>query len=233
MFGVICDPAADPAAAWALDRLRRRLGEVVLVHPDLLGLAPRFSLRLDDEGQEAALTLPDGRLFGPPGIRAVLNRVAQPPRALLGGADADYAAEELSAAAVALLATFGRGIINAPHPAGLAGRDRSSAEWLHLAALAGLPAVPWRIGPGGQAPLPPAATGALVIGSVAFGVPRPLIRAAVAMTDLAGLDLLGLTFDAMGRVVGATPLPDLQIGGEAGADVLAALLRARAAEASQ
>jgi hypothetical protein len=49
------------------------------------------------------------------------------------------------------------------------------------------------------------------------------------MAELAGLDLLGLDFDAAGLVVGATPVPDLRLAGEAGADALAALLAGRAA----
>jgi hypothetical protein len=35
---------------------------------------------------------------------------------------------------------------------------------------------------------------------------------------------------AAATVVGATPVPDLRVGGEAGADALAVLLRARAVE---
>lgn len=228
MHAVICDPGLDPSAAWATARLRERLGDVLLVHLDLLGLAAGFALEIDDAGFRAGLTLPDGRRFAPARGAAVLNRVARPPRALVQGPDADYAAEEVSAAAVAFLTAFGRRIVNAPHPSGLAGRERRPAEWRHLAALAGLPTRAWQAGDA-AAPAPAPRQG-VVIDGMAFGLPDALADAACALARLADLDILGLAFDAAGRLTGATQLPDLRIAGAPGIDALAALLAARAAE---
>jgi hypothetical protein len=92
----------------------------------------------------------------------------------------------------------------------------------HLAALAGLPAAPWRAGEeGGQ----PAAT-ALVAGSAVFGLPLALHGAARALAGFLDLALMGLVLDPAGQVLAATPLPDLAQAGTAGLDAVAELLLA-------
>jgi hypothetical protein len=227
VFAVLCDPA-DRSALWAADRLRARLGDVRLVHLDVLAFARPFALTIDAEGVGAAAKLPDGTPFGPGSVAALLNRALRSPRPPIGGADAAYAAEEMAAATLAFLAAFGPAAVNRPDPAAFAGRQPGAPAWLTLAALAGLPAAPWRMDASGFAPLPPVAARALVVGDAVFGLPSALALAAVSLAQLAGLDLMGLDLAADGRVVGATATPDLSLAGEAGADALASLLAGRA-----
>ncbi len=227
MYAVLCDPT-DGSAIWAADRLRIRLGDVRLVHIDAFGLSTRLTLSLDEGRETASALLPDGSEFGPGTVGALLNRATRPPCAAVGRADAAYAAEEMMAITLAFLAAFGRAAVNQPHPAALAGREPGTAGWLKLAVIAGLSAWPWRMNEDGFAPLPSAASQVLVIGDAVFGCPQDLAPRAVALARLAGLDLLGINLAPDGRAVGATAVPDLSIGGEAGADALAALLMERA-----
>ena len=227
MYAVLCDPA-DGAALWALDRLRARLGRVMLVHLDALAFSPAAEWRIGPQGVRASVALPGGQVFEPGIVRAVLNRAHRPPRPAVTGSDAAYAQEEMAALSIALLAAFGSAAVNAPHPLSLAGRDPGMPGWLHLAALAGLPTMPWRMeDEQGLRPMPPPARHALLVGDAVFGLEPALAAPARAMARLLGLDLLGLDLAEDGRVMGATALPDLSLGGASGADALAALLQAR------
>lgn len=228
MYAVLCDPA-DGAALWALDRLRARLGRVMLVHLDALALSPATEWRIGPGGAQASVTLPGGQVFGTGTVRAVLNRAHRPPRPAITGPDEGYAQEEMAALTIAILAAFTTAAVNAPHPLSLAGRDPGMPAWLHVAALAGLPTVPWRMDEQGLHAAPPPARQALLVGEAVFGMEPGLAAPARAMARLLGLDLLGLDLTEDGRLVGATVLPDLSLGGAAGADALAALLQSRAA----
>lgn len=226
MYAVIGAPA-DRVAVWAADRLRSRLGRLLFVPSGLLALGRDLRLSIDADGEAAALTLADGSAFGPATVAGLFNRVVQPPQPVLGGADAAYAAEELWAISLAFLGAFGARVVNRPDPASLAGREYGAEGWRHLAALAGLPALPVRLDARGSAPLPPAVGQLLVIGDRVLGSCPALAGRAHDLARLAGLDILGLYFAADGRLLSATAAPDLSAAGDAAADALAALLRGR------
>lgn len=225
MHAVICDPG-DRAGLWAADRLRARLGDVLLVSTGLLALAP-FHMTIGSdgaEGDEAAILLPDGRAFGPQTCAGFLNRVAQPPKPALAGADAAYAAEEMVAITLAFLAAFGEPVVNRPDPSALAGRDPGVAQWLRLAVIAGLPTAPFAMGDGPPGPLPPEAARMLVIGDRVLGGPVPHRARVHDLAGLAGLRIMSLSLAADGAVIGGSAMPDLSMAGEAGADALAELI---------
>ncbi len=223
MYGVMCDPL-DRSALWAADRLRTRLGDVRLIPTDLLGLTPDLYLSLEGAEVETSFALTDGTPFGPASCRGLLNRVTRPPAVAAKGADAAYASEEMTALTLAYLAAFGPRVVNRPDPASLFGRDPGPQGWLHMAALAGLPSAPFRLGNAGADPLPPTAVQILVIGDHAFGASGPKATRAVDLAQIAEVQILSLSLAADGMVVGATALPDLSLAGEAGADALAELL---------
>ncbi len=224
MYAVICDPG-DRSALWAADRLRGRLDDVRLIPADLLALTPDFHLLLEGAAVDAAVILPDGTAVGPASCRGVLNRVTRTPTVAAGTADAAYAAEEMTAITLAYLAAFGPRIVNRPDPASLFGSEHGAQGWLHMAALAGLPASPFRLSATGPEPLPPMAAQILVIGNHAFGAAGAMATRAVDLAQMAGVQILSVALAADGTVVGATALPDLSLAGETGADALAELLR--------
>lgn len=230
MYAVICEPS-DRCALWAADRLRVHLGEVRLVSVDLLALTADFQLSIGDaaqggaDGDCASILLPDGTRLGTDTCRGVLNRVSRAPRPAVAGQDAAYAAEEMMAIALAFLAGFNGRCVNRPDPSALAGRDPGAQGWLHMAALAGLPAVPFALGEASPRPLSQPVSRLLVIGERVFGGPAALGELAYDLARLAGLSLMSLSLDAAGMVVGVSALPDLSLAGEAGAGALADVLR--------
>lgn len=224
MYAVICDPR-DRSALWAADRLRTRLGDVRLVPTDLLGLTPDLYLSLEGGAIDTAFTLTDGTPIGPATCRGLLNRVTRAPAVAARSADAAYAREEMTALTLAYLTAFGPRVVNRPDPGSLFGREPGPQGWLHMAALAGLPAAPFRFGGAGAEPLPPMTGQMLVIGYHAFGASGPIATRAVDLAQLVGVQILSLSLAADGTVVGATSLPDLSLAGEAGIDALAELLR--------
>lgn len=228
MYAVICDPG-DRSALWAVDRLRTRLGDVRMVPMDLFGLGGRLRWNLESRhAPQALLVLPDGSEFGTRGCRAVLNRArAFPQRAASTGADAAYMSEELAAISLAFLAAFEGRIFNRPDPLHPAGRQLSTAGWRQLAARAGLPAAEVSLGCVAARPVP-VALRSLVIGTRVFAPEPRVARLSRRLAALSGHAILGLGFSAEGALCDATPLPDLTVAGEAGADALAELLKGAA-----
>jgi hypothetical protein len=210
MILVLCG-AGDHSARAAHRFLVARGEPCLLLDAALLDQAMlRVAIGVADD---ASLAPPGGAVLRPENVRAVLNRC--PPPAASPGPDGGYIAEEKFAARLALLGAFR--CVNAPSPRGLAGIEQAPEVWRHLAALAGLPAVPW---PGGGA----AAQSALVVGQAVFGLPPTLHGAARALAGFAGLDLMGLWLDRDGSVLNGTALPDLAQGGADGFAALADLL---------
>jgi hypothetical protein len=212
---VLCG-AGDASARAVHAHLRAHGHAALLADAAALDTAPQ-SVRIG-VADDAALALPGLPVLRPASVRAVLNRCPYPVAP--PGPDAAYIAEERFAARLALLGSFR--CVNAPSPSGLSGTERAVPVLRHLAALAGLPAAPWRAGEeGGQ----PAAT-ALVAGGAVFGLPLALHGAARALAGFLDLALMGLVLDPAGQVLAATPLPDLAQAGTAGLDAVAERLLA-------
>jgi hypothetical protein len=156
--------------------------------------------------------------------------VAVPDRhlALAREADRDYARQELFAFFVSWLTSLPGRVVNRPTPQGLCGSWRHRSEWLALAAAAGLETVPFRMN--GDVPdggfFAAARTVVVVEGeALGAGLPSAVRAGCVRLAELAGATVLGVELAADGRVTGATPLPDLRLGGERALGLLAAALR--------
>jgi hypothetical protein len=130
-------------------------------------------------------------------------------------------------------------VLNRATPRGLSGSWRHRSEWVWLAAQAGLPTPRYlqsssRGGEVGDAqltsPASPLATvfvvGEHVVGEIA---PPSILSGCQRLARLTGTSLLGIDFtvDAGGAWTfsGATPQPDLRLGGNALLDALASALQ--------
>ncbi|MBD0692922.1 hypothetical protein [Streptomyces sp. CBMA123] len=236
MWLVLCDPADQPAL-WAYQGLRERgLEPLELLSAQALLGSTRTAHRVDPDGASFELVLPDGRVLASRDVEGVLNRVACAPFGYLPfdtHADAVYAAEELHALLLSLLTCLAPVSVNPPVGYGLCGAWRSDPEWTALAARAGLPVPPAVISSDPDtapraAPPPPDPSGrrdVLVLGEQIFGAPVPGDEEGyVRLARLAEADLLGIALQHDGRrpaaFAGATPMPDLRLGGDAFLDHL-------------
>jgi hypothetical protein len=230
MWLVLCD-RTDHAALWAHRGLAARgLEPLELVTADALAYALRWEHRVGAAGASVVVELGDGRRIDGAGVRGVLNRLVAVPDghlALAREADRDYARQELHAFFVSWLASLPGRVVNRPTPQGLCGSWRHRSEWLALAASAGVPIAPFRMN--GDVPdggfVPAARTVVVVAGeAVGGGLPAAVRSGCVRLARLAGAGVLGVELAADGRVAGATPLPDLRLGGELALDLLAEAL---------
>jgi hypothetical protein len=136
---ILAEPA-DAGAHAVAAVLRARVGaDAVCVAS---GQAIAFAPRLVHRAVATEITLADGSRLTRELIGAVLCRVAGAEAPWAGRAsppDAAYASGEAFALLLAWLAGLERRVVNAPSPTGLAGPARTPAQWLALAAEAGLP----------------------------------------------------------------------------------------------
>lgn len=231
---LVISPSTDGCAAWACAGLQARgLSPLQWLNAETLAYSRQWLHAVSDEAVSAEVVLADGRRIRGDGIRGVLNRTAAAPIAatlLADPADRDYAAQEFMAFFVSWLHALPGQIVNRPTPLGLCGAWRHRAEWMWLAGQAGLPTPLYRqtdddepIGETGT----PVQT-ALVIGERVIAAPPELHAGCLRLAALAACDVLGVDFtaDAAGwwLFAGASPLPDLRLGGDASLDALAALL---------
>ena len=241
---LVLSTITDPSAEWVTEGLRARgLTPLEWVNDEALAAAPRWEHRLGAAGTNIEIVLADGLHLRNHLIRGVLNRLVSVPIAALQPArsvDRDYAVQEFSAFFLSWLHALPSPLINRPVPLGLCGAWRHISEWVWLAAQAGLPTSPYRQGSddvrdecGEQGRLVPPETPVqkvIVIGKEIVGAPFPamLQEGCRRLARLAGVELLGIDFtmDATGswNFAGATPWPDLRLGGEALLDALASIL---------
>ncbi|MFE1292442.1 hypothetical protein [Streptomyces sp. NPDC058751] len=236
MWLVLGDPA-DRAAVWAYEGLRKRgLAPLELLTSDALIRSARQEHRVGPDGAGFRIRLAGGRPLESGDVRGVLNRVVRAPvrpPVLATPADSDYAVGELNALMLSWLLCVAPVAVNRPSPVGFCGAWRSAAEWAVLAARAGLPVPVLALsGRTGAAPQNRPATHSVVVfkEQVYGGERLPDARclpdvapACVRLARLAGTHLLGVGLHHDGRSVsftGATPVPDLRIGGGALVDGL-------------
>jgi len=234
---ILCE-AGDAAASWAAERLRERGRSADILPGEALADAVRWEHRIDGEGASVAITLADGRRLTSESAEPILNRLAYIPTTRLqatAGADYGYALQETFAFYLSWLHAWPATVLNRPTPQGLCGNQRHGSAWAALAAAAGLPARGWRQSdedaPGfGWVPEPAEAFAFVVAGRVLL---PPVLAGALAapclrLAERAGTALLGIGFaraeGGSWEMVGASPVPDLALGGEPLADALAEAL---------
>jgi hypothetical protein len=240
MILVLCDEN-DVSALWAAEALRARgLSPTVLTGADLAD-AQSWRYRVGTGTNRCEISLSGGDVLHSQDVRAVLNRLQTVPWAWqrrIGGADRDYAIQEMYAFYLSWLHGLPGPKLNPPTPQGLCGNPRHPSVWAALAGRAGLPARPfrqtsednpeahWRAGP-------PSAATLHVVGARVVG-PQSLRRshgdACLRVSKAADAPLLGVDFlqdpDGVWRMTGASIMPNLCGNGDALADALAEELTA-------
>jgi hypothetical protein len=241
---VVLAHSADISARWAYERFRARARQrVEFVLIELLGAATTvWQQEFSADGVSVEIRLADGTRIRSGEVKAVLNRMLQPPLAPAGWAepsDADYARNELTSFAASWVRALAPVVVNEPTPQGLCGRWRAALHWHLLAREVGLPVAPVFID---SANPPPLASGlnaepstlVLSIGGECFSDSMPpAIRGAVrqlailTQTPILGLRFAGSDPDYVGwRLIDATPYPDLSAAGELAIAALEAVLDA-------
>jgi hypothetical protein len=207
-----------------------------------LAAAESWEHRLGIAEPSIAIRLSDGRELVGCAMGGVLNRLSFVPAAWLdriGGADRDYAVQEMYALYLSWLHALPGPVVNAPMPQGLCGNWRHNSMWYSLAGQAGLPVATYRLSSEDDpelawqprmlpAPLTAFAVGRHLIASPAL--PVALHPACLRLARAAGAALLGIDFapDSNGQwqFIGASVMPDLISGGEALIDALTDTLEA-------
>jgi hypothetical protein len=228
---VVASGSGDAVAEWAVAGLARLLrAEVIHVTTAELADSPRWTQHIGPSGKvTSTLQLRDGRMLDSAQVNVVYNRIVLPPRPPLArvvAEDRTFALAELQACTLSWLASIGRRVLNAPHPAALGNDWRTPEEWTALALQAGLPAWSPTHGEVGRH----RRQHALVIGDRVVGPPVAHRQAdgLVTLRGLSGVDVLGLDLvDRAGpwSVAAVTAVPDLRRGGRRALDALAALFR--------
>lgn len=253
MWLVLCT-SDDHPALWAAERLRARgLTPLVVLTPELLHHSFEWQHRLDnDHPPSVAFTLADRRRIRGEAIRGVLNRIAAlPPRLVeaLPPSDRAYALQEWAALHISWLSSLPAPVLNLPVIHGLCGAWRHQSQWTWLASRAGLRTSTFRADPGRRAgsdtglrPVasrdaaprnalgnPSLRTVCVVDGVAVDESLQADVRAACGrLGSLAATRLIGITIDgATGTFVGASPRPDLRVGGEPLIEVLHGVFSSR------
>ena len=233
MWLMICS-AHDVSALWAYHGLRARgLQPFELVTAEMLTTSARWEHTVGVDGANFNVTLADGRVIDNRYVNGVVNRLTHVPlQHLAGTPDFEYAQQEYTALFMSWLKTLPAPIFNGVQSQGLSGAWRHVSEWVWMAAQSGLPTATYnqsshddidetkhlrRIVPEGTP-----TTMAIVLGDHVFGptLPPHIADACKALARLAQNRLLGieLTLGQSHRLwtfAGATPMPDLRLGGEA------------------
>lgn len=238
MWLVLCE-THDAAASWAYASLRARgLAPLDILSAEQLALSEFQEHRLDGPRSTLRLRTESGLQVDGQRLGGVLNRLWTVPIGhwrQAGEADRNYVQQELFAFFLSWLHSLPCPVLNRPTPQGLCGQWRQESEWAWLARQAGLPVAAYRQtsrdtvdeSRGERRLVPAGATvhTAIVVGARVVGAPIPaaIAAACVRLSALARTPLLGVDFvesPAGWRFAGASPTPDLRLGGDALVDAL-------------
>jgi len=230
MYLVLCS-ASDFSGLWVCDGLRQLgIAPLELVLAESLACASLWEHRLQGSRTHLKITLPDGRTVCSSRIRGVINRLLAPaPGAAYRAAESDreYAQAELHAFYLSWLKGLPGRVVNPPTAVGLSGSWYHASEWVSRASRAGLTVRPYRQS-SHDAPedsfRPLAPEGAARLSLITFGgqlfggsVSAAIGCACARLAREAQAELLGVELYREGAgawiFAGATPQPDLSIGG--------------------
>jgi hypothetical protein len=232
---LVLSNANDAAALWAYRGLKARgLHSVEIVWAESLVYSTSIEHRIESNSPLTEIKLADGRVLASASVRGTLNRLYSLPFAHLRAADAtdrSYAEQEIYALFLSWLYALPGKTINRAAPQGLCGAWLHQSKLVWLAAQAGLTTNVYRQGSmiGEETPIPLSNNDAqtvIVLGKRTFGfvAPEDVRAACVRLAQMCGAEMLGVDFKVNRRgeytFAGATPLPDLKIGGEALLDAL-------------
>ncbi len=229
---MICS-AQDASAHWAYQGLRARgLYPFELVTGEMLTTNAKWEHTVGVEGANFNVTLADGRVINNRYVNGVVNRLTHVPLQHLAGApDYEYAMQEYTALFMSWLKALPSPVFNAVQSQGLSGAWRHVSEWVWMAAQAGLPTASYqqssqdeidetlqlrRIVPDGTPTMMVITLGDRVFGqSVPPRVSKACTELArISQTPLLGIELTVGQSHGLWTFAGATPMPDLRLGGE-------------------
>jgi hypothetical protein len=249
MWYILCG-SNDQPAIWAYEGLKAAgLEPLEVVSAEMLGAAESWDHFVGKEGAHIDIKLPDGRVIYSKEISGVLNRLLMISPSHLHAAapsDREYAIQEFSAFFCSWLYCLPGKVINRPTPQGLSGGWRHISEWVYLAGLAGLPALDYRK-KSRDVSMDPVLETRLVPYDIPFKtlfavdgevtgpqMPGEIYEGCRKLQELSGSALLGIEFiqdaESGWRFVGATPSPDLRLGGDDLLDRLGKVLKNRGGE---
>jgi hypothetical protein len=243
MWLLLCENT-DMSALWAhRGLLARRVEPLEIVTSDLLAYSLRWEHRLARETVDSEVSLADGRTIRSSEIRGAVNRLQRvPARHLAGAAEADraYAHQELTALMLSFLYSLPGPMLNRPVGLSPSGPWLHRSEWTHHAVEAGLPVAiyartsdqPSEAEDGfpttGRAALPIETIIVVGDGVVGRRAPSAVVEGSRRLAKRTAASLLGVQFsidNSEWLFVGASPYPDLTMGGEPLLDLLGAALR--------
>lgn len=239
MFFVFAD-SGDQAALWAAQGLRARgLDPVEVITPKVLASSPRWEHRVGQSGVVTSIGFHRNRRLETGGVRGILNRIGFLPIDLFQSGkpdDRQYAQQELTALLMSCFHGLDCPVMNRPVAQGMAGAWRHPAEWAVLAARAGLRAWSYRMQAGvpitGWSVAPanlPRKTVFVVGDRVSGEAPIHILEASRRLAALSRTAMLGVEFvdgpECEWIFAGASPQPDLRIGGEPLLDTICAVLK--------
>lgn len=238
MWFVLCEPNDIPALAVYRALKSRGSAAVEVVTPELLSYSLTIEHRVCTSATSVDIRLGDGRRISDETVTGVLNRIYSVPVHLWSrspAADRDYVRQELTALYLSWLYGLKCPVLNRPTPQGLSGRWRTESEWVALAHQAGLPTPVFRQSSrdgvdelqGQRRLLRPGSVrdSVVVVGDAAFGRLSDRFGdaccrlASLSETALLGVDLVASPGGWL--FAGATPNPDLRMGGAPLVDALA------------
>jgi len=239
MWLILCS-GQDISALWAYHGLQWRGLTVELVTAESLTANVRWVHTVGLKGANTNITLADGRMIDSRLVRGVVNRLTHVPLQHLRDApDFEYATQEYTALFMSWLKTLRGPIYNGVDAQGLSGAWRHASEWVWLASLAGLKTLPYKQSSDDQfdettqlrrvVPEGTSTSMAIALGDQVFGpnLPPQTTRACrelarISKTPLLGIELVSDVSSHSWAFAGATPMPDLRLGGEPLLDALAA-----------
>jgi hypothetical protein len=238
MWLVLCH-ADDLAALWAYHGLKRRgFDALELISAEALACSLRWEHRVSAQGASVDIELADGRHIHSRDVQGALNRIQTPPLPFWGSAepkDRDYVAQEMNAFYVSWIHSLPGRVLNPASAEGVCGAWRHEAIWTRFAAQAGLNTRPFPRDSAAGDVAPQGSAGSrnsvIVVDGMATSADAPPTVAAgcLRLSALAETPLLEVDFDVTAAgdwlFAGASPLPDLRLGGEPILDALATVFR--------
>lgn len=234
---VFCE-STDVVGLWAFLGLKRRgLEPIHVILPEELTFGAHYSHRLSSTQAEVEIKLRDGRNILGSQVSGVLNRLLGIPSDFVDQvqeSDRSYIREELHAFFMSWMFALSCPVLNPPSEFFLCGEWYDLSEWIWLARQAGLVSTPYKSSSRHEAKwvfdygesFLPVKQNALVIGRrvIAPGAPEEIAQGCYRLSSIVGMPILGIDFTITPNgewlFSGASPAPDLRLGGELALDAL-------------
>lgn len=230
MWLVIGSPD-DQSAHWVYNGLKAAgLDPIQWLSVDVLSCSLMWEHRVSSNNPSITIELYDGEKIEGSEVRGVVNRITSlqiPQLEIVSESDRDYALHEFNAFFLSWLYSLDAPVLNRPSSGNLSGPWMHRSEWLLLAAQSGLPTQPCNVSSYDNSryatedsQLSTYSSQVFVVGRQVVGdnIPESIAQGCRRLAELSNTSLLGITFaldfQEPWTCIGATPLPDVQMGGQ-------------------